>query len=81
MARHGRAHDAEADESDFLLGCHVCVSDVADLRQVLRERVAEFALHALRVIDVVLHPQVGRADRLDQRQRLVGAREEEARNV
>jgi hypothetical protein len=52
--------------------------DVADARQVLAKRVAQLALHALRVVDVVLHAQVGRADLVDQRQRLVGAREKEA---
>jgi hypothetical protein len=54
---------------------------VRDLRQVGLDGVGELAFHPLRVIDVVLHEQVGRADILDDVERLPRVVQVEARDV
>lgn len=54
---------------------------VGDHRQVLPDGFGQFALHALHVIDVVLHEDIGGTRRGDDVERLPGVIEEEARNV
>ena len=55
--------------------------DVRDARDVLAHRRRQFAFIALRVVDVVLQEEVVRAHFLDDRDRLVGLVEPEARDV
>ena len=55
--------------------------DMRDARQIGLHGAGEIALHDLHVIDVVLHEEIVRADVVDERERLIGAGEEEAGNV
>src|SRR5438094_8267014 len=52
-----------------------------DLRQMRLDRVREFALHSLHMIDVVLQKKIGRADVADDVERLMRARQKKTGNV
>ena len=55
--------------------------DVANTCQVVVERVAQFALHALRVVDVVLDEEVVTVHVILNGRSLIGAVQKETRNV
>ena len=54
---------------------------MGDAREQCLHRRREFALHALHVVDVVLQPEVGLADFVEQGERLAAAGQVEAGNV
>src|SRR6266550_1949879 len=76
-----RVQEAEQESIIGLAGARFVASGVVgdlhmrDLRQMRLDRVREFALHSLHMIDVVLQKKIGRADVADDVERLMRARQ------